>query len=302
MEIEVIKNRIDFHDLALIPAVTLDEMESVFSAREKEGRRLPIEPEGIRERIDPVLSLSSARSIFVAFEQIPFSERLPESKQGYGRLAGVSRDRDYHDLLGEKLKKLEEYLNQNYPNVKAYCQVDTGPLYERGFASLTGKGFIGRSGNFIHHILGSYVTIGLLVTNLSGGELKIQKNRCGDCNRCVLACPGGALSDEGIVNPVRCRSWITQKRGDLSEWEQDIMGDWLYGCDICQMVCPKNRRIEKKFQVEEPMERIRLDDIRKTSNRTFKKQFGRLSGSWRGAKQWKKNADYIDAYFRKDKR
>lgn len=302
MEIEGIKNKIGFHDLAHIPAVALHEMQAIFEKREREGRRLPIEPDSINERIDPRSVLPSARSIFVAFEQTPFAEKTPEAMPGYGRLAGVSRDRDYHHLLRDKLRELERYLREEYPELESYLQVDTGSLYERGFAELTGRGFIGRNGLFIHDSLGSYVGIGLLLTNLSGGDIKLSEKDCGDCMRCVRACPGGALSEEGIVDPRRCRSWITQKRGELSERERHIMGDWLYGCDQCQIVCPKNRGIERVFQVEDPVERISLEAIRETSNRGFKKSFGRLSGSWRGAKQWKKNADYIDDYFGKDKR
>ncbi|WP_322627443.1 tRNA epoxyqueuosine(34) reductase QueG [Aedoeadaptatus coxii] len=301
MEIEAIKNRIGFHDVAHIPAVALHEMKAIFEQREQNGRRLPIEPDSVNERIDPRCVLPSARSIVVAFEQTPFAEKMPEAKPGYGRLAGVSRDRDYHHLLGEKLRSLEQALKEEYPELESYLQVDTGPLYERGFAELTGKGFLGRNGLFIHDTLGSYVGIGLLVTNLPGGEIKVSEKKCGDCMKCVRACPGGALSKEGIVDPRRCRSWITQKRGELTEREKYIMGDWLYGCDQCQIVCPKNQGIEHTFQVEDPVEHISLDAIRETSNRTFKESFGHLSGSWRGAKQWKKNADYIDDYFGKDR-
>lgn len=302
MEVERIKERLGFHDLALVPARRLDAMASVFAKRKEAGEMLPIEPEDINARMDPTESLPSAKSIFVAFEQLPFAEEEPESKKGYGRLASFSRDTDYHLLLNEKMDRLEDYLKSEYPNVEYARQVDTGPLYERGFAAMTGKGFIGRNGSFIHRRLGSYVAIGLLLTNLEGGEIFATEGECGDCRACVDACPGKAIEPTGILHPGRCRSWITQKRGELTEGERAVMADWLYGCDVCQLVCPKNKGIEAFFESRDPVHYIYLDGLEEETNRSFKTRYGRLSGSWRGKKQWVKNAAYIRRYFNERKK
>ena len=302
MEVERIKEQLGFHDLALVPAKRLDAMASVFMKRKEAGEMLSIEPEDINARLDPAGSLPSAKSIFVAFEQVPFTDVEPESKKGYGRLASFSRDTDYHLLLNEKMARLEEYLKSAYPEVEYYRQVDTGPLYERGFAAMTGKGYIGRNGSFIHSRLGSYVAIGLLLTNLEGGEAYEMSGDCGDCRACVDACPGGAIEFTGILHPGRCRSWITQKRGELTEGERAVMADWLYGCDVCQMVCPKNKGIEAVYESRDPVHHICLDGLEEESNRSFKQRYGRLSGSWRGKKQWVKNAAYIRRYFNERKK
>ncbi|MDD7363610.1 MAG: QueG-associated DUF1730 domain-containing protein [Peptoniphilus sp.] len=296
------KRAAGFHDLAWVPARRLDGVASILRRRAESGERLPIEPEGIDARIDPRCSLAGAHSVFVAFEQTPFSAKEPKSVEGYGRLAGISRDVDYHILLSRKIEKLEALLKLEYPEVKTYRQVDTGPLYERGFAALTGRGYIGRNGSFIHERLGSYVAIGLLVTDIEGGETAHPSDSCGTCDACVRACPGRAIEESGKLYPTRCRSWITQKRGELTEEERRIMADWIYGCDVCQTVCPKNENIPRAFEVCDPTERIDLDAIEGESNRSFKRHYGHLSGSWRGAKQWKKNARYIRAYFRDRKR
>lgn len=297
MEVERIKEQLGFHDLALVPAKRLDAMAPVFMKRKEAGEMLSIEPEDINARLDPAGSLSSAKSIFVAFEQVPFTDVEPESKKGYGRLASFSRDTDYHLLLNEKMDRLEKYLKSAYPDVEYYRQVDTGPLYERGFAAMTGKGYIGRNGSFIHSRLGSYVAIGLLLTNLEGGEACEMSSDCGDCRACVDACPGGAIEFTGILHPGRCRSWITQKRGELTEGERAVMADWIYGCDVCQMVCPKNVGIDAVYEEEDPVHHIPLEGLEEETNRSFKKRYGRLSGSWRGKKQWVKNAAYIRRYF-----
>ena len=302
MEVERIKERLGFHDLALVEARRLDAMASVFMKRKAAGEMLPIEPEDINARMDPTGSLPSAKSIFVAFEQVPFAEKEPESKKGYGRLASFSRDMDYHLLLNEKMARLEDYLKRQYPDVDYYRQVDTGPLYERGFAAMTGKGYIGRNGSFIHNRLGSYVAIGLLVTDIEGGEIREEAGSCGDCRACVDACPGRAIEMTGILHPGRCRSWITQKRGELTEGEQAVMADWLYGCDVCQMVCPKNKGIEVIYESRDPIHHICLEGLEEETNRSFKKRYGHLSGSWRGKKQWVKNAAYIRRYLNERKK
>ena len=302
MHVELKNARLGFHYWALGEARILDAMASVFMKRKAAGEMLPIEPEDINARMDPTGSLPSAKSIFVAFEQVPFAEEEPESKKGYGRLASFSRDMDYHLLLNEKMARLEDYLKRQYPDVNYYRQVDTGPLYERGFAAMTGKGYIGRNGSFIHNRLGSYVAIGLLVTDIEGGEIREETGSCGDCRACVDACPGRAIEMTGILHPSRCRSWITQKRGELTEGERAVMADWLYGCDVCQMVCPKNKGIEVIYESRDPIHRICLEGLEEETNRSFKKRYGHLSGSWRGKKQWVKNAAYIRRYFNERKK
>ncbi len=302
MEVEHIKELLHFHDLAWVPAKKLGAMASIFAARKAAGEMLPIEPEDMASRMDPARLLPSVASVFVAFEQVPFSEEEPAAMEGYGRLASFSRDVDYHILLNEKMEALEMYLQGAYPHVQWHRQVDTGPLYERGFAAMTGKGFIGRNGSFIHDRLGSYVAIGLLLTNLEGGISGEPKGSCGSCTACVDACPGRAIDSNGVLHPHRCRSWITQKREELTDGERAVMADWLYGCDVCQMVCPKNREIDVVYRSDDPVEHIFLDGIEEQSNRSFKKRYGRLSGSWRGKRQWVKNARVIRRYFNERKR
>ncbi|MDQ0508067.1 epoxyqueuosine reductase [Peptoniphilus ivorii] len=303
MDLEEIKNKAGFHDLAHIPLTVLTEMEVILAARREAGERLDIEPEDDRSRYDFRAVFPAGRSVYVAFEQIPFERKLSAPRAGYGRLAGISRDVDYHLLLKHKIEVLQALLEEADPTIRCHRQIDTGPLYERGFAARTGRGFIGRNGNFIHRELGSYVTIGLLLVDRDcDGAAEIETCRCGSCMRCVRACPGGAIDPSGRLSPTRCRSWLSQKRGPLSEREREILADSLYGCDICQAVCPFNADIPARFQTKNPRTYIPLDEVEAQSNRTFRENFGHMSGAWRGARQWKKNAEYIRAYFKDRKR
>lgn len=292
--------RLGFDDLALIEAQGLWDLEGVFLERKRRGRELSIEEKDHFLRLDPNRSLKGCRSIIVAFWQIPFQLEIEPWRKGKGSLASISWDQDYHKVLNQKLNHLDEYLAQILDDsYQSHIQVDTGPLYERGIALATGRGYQGRNAAFIHRDLGSFVVIGLLLINqeIAGAQSQgLGLDSCGDCRACLEACPGQAIGDKGI-DPNRCRSWISQKKEDLEDWEKHILGDSIYGCDICQRVCPKNRGIEPKAPGPQAIKSIDIDGLHDLSNREFRRKYGHLSGSWRGAKIWKRNGRIIHSNF-----
>jgi len=150
---------------------------------------------------------------------------------------------DYHDVVLAKLKRVEETLREmGGPDVITRCYVDTGPLVERVYAKYAGVGWIGKNTCIINQKLGSWLFLGVIVTSLELITDLPAPDRCGTCTRCIDACPTDALLQPYELDANRCISYLTiEKRGTVPDELREGMGRHLFGCDICQDVCPWNR-------------------------------------------------------------
>jgi epoxyqueuosine reductase len=164
--------------------------------------------------------------------------------------AQAGQPSDYHDVLLARLKKLEQLLQQELGPFSSRCYVDTGPLVERVYAKYAGIGWIGKNTCIIDQKLGSWLFLGVILTGLelpSANPLflaeVVAEDRCGSCTRCIDACPTGALAAPYEMDASLCISYLTiEKRGPIPEPLRPQMGRQVFGCDICQDVCPWNRR------------------------------------------------------------
>ena len=152
---------------------------------------------------------------------------------------------DYHDELLGRLRVLEAALQERY-DCETRCYVDTGPLVERSAAVRAGVGWIGKNTCLLNQQLGSWLLLGVIVTSLRVGEgtaIEVAADRCGSCTRCIDACPTGALVAPREMDATRCIAYLTiEKKGIIPEELREGMGRQVFGCDICQDVCPWNRR------------------------------------------------------------
>jgi epoxyqueuosine reductase len=159
---------------------------------------------------------------------------------------GASRPSDYHDVLLARLKKLEQRLQQELGPFPSRCYVDTGPLVERVYALYAGIGWIGKNTCILDQQLGSWLFLGVILTGLelpSARAVTLPEDRCGSCTRCIDACPTGALIAPYQMDASLCIAYLTiEKRGPIPEPLRSQMGRQVFGCDICQDVCPWNRR------------------------------------------------------------
>ena len=153
---------------------------------------------------------------------------------------------DYHDVLLARLHQLEQSLQTNLGPFTARCYVDTGPLVERTYAKYAGVGWIAKNTCLIDQELGSWLYLGVILTDLelpAGLPTKVAEDRCGSCTRCIDACPTGALVAPYKMDASICIAYLTiEKRGSIAEPLRAQMGRQVFGCDICQDVCPWNRR------------------------------------------------------------
>lgn len=193
------------------------------------------------QHVDAILP--GCRSVLVF--AIPYSKEATAHHDGRGRVARyASCTHDYHDVLRKKLKTLAQRIRQHYPHVHSRGIVDTAPLLERDFANLAGLGWIGKNTLLLTRTLGSYVFLATLLTTLElESDSPFETHHCGSCRACLDACPTQAFPEPFQLDATKCISYLTiEHRGDIDSDHRQPWKDWLFGCDICQEVCPWNRK------------------------------------------------------------
>ncbi len=197
----------------------------------------------VEERVDPRRLLEGARSIVaVGFIYDPGERAAPTP--GTCEIARYAGGDDYHDVLLDRLRALEsglEVLAGRAVRTRAY--VDTGPVQERVFAAYAGLGWIGKNTCLIHPRLGSYLFLGVVLTDLELVAGTREPDHCGTCRACLDACPTDAFAAPYQLDATRCISyWTIEARDAIPEALREAHGEFAFGCDICQEVCPFNRR------------------------------------------------------------
>jgi epoxyqueuosine reductase len=189
------------------------------------------------KRVDPQQVLPGARSIIT----LAASYHDPSARSG--PIARYARYRDYHDVLGERLKQLTEFVNKlGDEGTRSLWYVDTGPLLERELAQRAGLGFIGKHTNLISRQLGNWIFLSEIITTLPFEPDEPEKNRCGSCTRCIAACPTAAITAPFQLDARRCISYLTiELKGSIPVELRPAIGDRIFGCDDCLQACPWNR-------------------------------------------------------------
>ena len=190
------------------------------------------------DRIDARRIFPSVRSVVVL--RLDYGAAAPASPgPGFGRVASYAWGRDYHNLIGRRLKKLQHRLAALDPDLRTYASIDSRPVWERAWAEAAGIGYSAKNGCILTPSDGSYYFIAtLLLTTELEPDPPIPA-RCGTCTRCLSACPTQALPGDGSVDVPRCISYLTiEEKGPIPLSLRPELGDWVFGCDVCQEVCP----------------------------------------------------------------
>lgn len=215
-----------------------------------------------------------------------------------GNVSRYAWGKDYHVVAKEKMKPITELLQREGWQAESYA--DVGSLNERLLAKLSGLAFIGRNQMAISTRLGSYFFIGYILTDCQIEPDCENTQECLGCGKCMDVCPLGAISDEGFSQE-RCLSYITQKKGDLTDAEAEVLANngMVWGCDNCQSVCPHNENVEETEIDEFKNNLITNLQIEDMSNKEFARMFGQRAFAWRGKGVLLRNQKCI--YNRKEK-
>ena len=193
----------------------------------------------------PQTLLPGARSIIcLGLNYFEGGQDFPESEKPAGKVARYAWGRDYHKVIKKRMRAYVEGLRIKLGNeFGARWYVDDGPMLDRAAASRAGLGWFGKNTNILTPELGSWVFLGQVVTDLELEPDQPLKKTCGNCVRCIDACPTGAIVAPYVIDNARCISYLTiENRGDIPLELRPQIGDWIFGCDICQDVCPVNHK------------------------------------------------------------
>ncbi len=225
------------------------------------------------KRVDPQKVLAGARSVITLAASYEFSTpnselRTPNS----GVVARYARYDDYHDIVGERLKALTDFIDSVADGkARSLWYVDTGPLLERDLAQRAGLGFIGKHTNLISRRLGNWIFLAEIITTLELEPDAPENNHCGSCTRCLTACPTQAITAPFQLDARRCISYLTiELKGSIPVELRPAIGNRIYGCDDCLAACPWNRfaregslmkpHAKKDLAAPDLIELLRLND------------------------------------------
>ena len=250
------------------------------------------------KRYDPRLLVEGTKSIVTVLYnyypklQIGNGEHFKIAKYAYGA--------DYHDVLKRKLRQLLERIETQtgkLDGVRVF--VDSAPVLDRAWAVRCGLGFVGKNTTLIHPKKGSFFFIGHLFLPVALAETGQElTNRCGRCTKCLDACPTHALEAPFHIDARKCISYLTiEYKGSLADMDPDTFKGWMYGCDICQDVCPYNRfalpNLEPEFQPSERLMAMHEDDWKHLSEADFKALFKHSAVQRAGYEGLKRNIEFI---------
>ncbi|MDM7915405.1 MAG: tRNA epoxyqueuosine(34) reductase QueG, partial [Candidatus Eisenbacteria bacterium] len=193
-------------------------------------------------RTDPRRLLDGCASVICVALDYPSGRDPGECDPSIARIARYAWGDDYHDLLKAKLRDLAARIEAAWPGTRTRVAVDTSPVLERAFAARAGLGWPGKHTNLISPERGSYFFLGELFTTLALPPDEPVADHCGTCRRCLEVCPTGAFPEPYVLDARRCISYLTiEHRGPIDPGYHAGIGNWIFGCDLCQEVCPWNR-------------------------------------------------------------
>ncbi|MEG8947636.1 tRNA epoxyqueuosine(34) reductase QueG [Rosettibacter firmus] len=249
----------------------------------------------IEKRFDVRNILPEAKSVIsLAINYYKKDQHI--NKNGFGKISRYAWGKDYHLIIWEKLELLEDELKDIDPEFISKSYVDTGPVMDKVWAVKAGIGWMGKHTNVITREIGSWIFLAEMITNYEFDYNEPITDYCGTCRACIDACPTDAIVEEYVVDANKCISFLTiENKNEIPENFKGKFDNWIFGCDICQEVCPWNKKFSKpnknhEFNSVENKE-LKIDEILEMTEEEFKVKFqsspisrAKLNGLKRNAK------------------
>ncbi|MDA3952746.1 MAG: tRNA epoxyqueuosine(34) reductase QueG [Bacteroidales bacterium] len=246
------------------------------------------------KRTDPQVLVEGAKSVISVLHNY-----YPEEKQRKDtyKISKYAYGKDYHYVVKEKLNALLEFIQNEIGEVTGRAFVDSAPVMDKVWAAKSGLGWIGKNTNLISKEFGSFVFIGELIIDLELEYDNSIKDYCGTCTKCIDACPTNAIS-EYKLDARKCISYLTiEKKYDFLEEMKNKWSDWIFGCDICQDVCPWNSKLEphseKTFNISNELKNLSKEDWQNLDKSSFKELFKNTPFERTRFEGLKRNIDFL---------
>ena len=224
-----------------------------------------------------------------------YTPDLYSNEKDSGKISRYAWGKDYHLIIWQKLVELETLLKELEPELETLSYVDTGPVMDKAWAVRAGIGWMGKHTNVINPEIGSWFFIATIITNYEFDSSEIITDHCGTCTACIDACPTNAIVQEYVVDANKCISFQTiENKEEIPLELKGKFDNWIFGCDICQDVCPWNQKFSQNSWIKEfhpIVKELSYDEVMKLDNQTFKERFAdspikrtKLKGLQRNAK------------------
>ncbi|TDX59316.1 tRNA epoxyqueuosine(34) reductase QueG [Orenia marismortui] len=294
---------IGIDDMKITDAESFPELkEFLIELKEKEYLSTFVNDD-LEKISDPKKVLAEASSVIVCAISYSVDDRyISESRNKAkeelrGSLSRFAWGQDYHHVLGNRLDELVKFIKSKKQEVEVFKFVDTGPTVDRALARRAGIGWQGKNCSIINPKYGSWIFLGGIITDLDLEYDSAIENKCGDCRRCIDACPTGALVDAYTLDSRKCLGYITLSKGYLDEEQRKKMGNRLWGCDSCQSVCPHNQRAKvgehQEFRPQNLDAYPELVPLLTLTNKEYKEKFMITPMNWRGKRPIQRNVAII---------
>jgi epoxyqueuosine reductase len=233
--------RLGFFKVGITPARPLPDRER-FTKWLREGMygEMSYMERQAPKRLDPGLVLDGARSILVLALNYYAAGTFADSPIK-GKISRYAWGDDYHPIVKGRLEALLDFIKKLEPSARGLCYADTGPVMEKAWGALSAVGWMGKNTTLISRSHGSWFFIGVILLDIELTYDPGERNFCGRCNRCIQACPAGAIIAPYVLDARFCISYLTQLRGPIPRPLRPLMGNRIFGCDECQEACPWNR-------------------------------------------------------------